>query len=490
MSMLKVITPGAWDFHEPVVEMLKTSSRGLVGDDLSSFIKRAGHQAAEQMRHLKLASGEVPIHVLAVGSTEKFGANRNGDGFREATCRTSHDTFVKHARWYRNHRNKNPAKSYGIVKASWFNEPMSRIELIVALNGTKEAAERNGGLVADQELEKLAKGKELADSMACKVAFDVCSSCNNKARSPAEYCRSPAEGGFCKAGGLRTNIGQVLEDGHVLHADNPHPQFFDISNVFRPADRIAYVMGELQKAAAHGVVSGAELANQLGITAPWQIFLEPTMPSYLQRQVKTAAQLADEEYTLGQAARLPYTAVALRSVDETTSPPEDIRTKLAHYMRALVDERAVLPLQDFVALMTATPREKCADVAELTALALPGVYSRLLDEPGYANTLANNPYTPAPASTPTARQWATKHASAWSLAEPQVERRQRLAAIRQTAAPKPPSPELTKTAATAGPAAELAKHYALYKLAFLAAIPESDPQLPLTRSLAVLQNYV
>lgn len=239
--MTKIITPGSYDFGEATTSIIKVSSNGLVGHDLSDFIKRAGHKMADEITKLAFAKGEIPIHLIALGATEFYGPNRNGDGFTEECCRNYHPTFVKHARWYRNHQNKDPQKSYGIIKQSFYNEDMHRIELIVALNETKEAAARNGGLIADKELEKLAAGKELAVSMACKVAYDVCSVCGNKARTRDEYCTEEN----CKGGGCKNNLCKVAEDGTITYVNNPYPDWIDMSDVLRPADRIAYVFGKV-----------------------------------------------------------------------------------------------------------------------------------------------------------------------------------------------------------------------------------------------------
>ena len=38
--MIKVITPHSKDFGESVSSLIKVSSKGLVGSDLSSFVKR------------------------------------------------------------------------------------------------------------------------------------------------------------------------------------------------------------------------------------------------------------------------------------------------------------------------------------------------------------------------------------------------------------------------------------------------------------------
>ena len=48
---------------------------------------------------------------------------------------------------------------------------------------------------------------------------------------------------------------------------------------------------------------------------------------------------------------------------------------------------------------------------------------------------------------------------------------------------------MQKTSSVRGPAVRLAEEYALYKLAFLSAIPDDDPELELTEGLVLLQNY-
>src|SRR3990167_8213414 len=177
--MIKVIAPGSQDFGEKIAQEVKGSRSGLIENDLRDFIKRASPKFAGEFKRMEFAPGEVPIHLIAIGATEKYGCNRNGDSFREKACRDYHHTFVtkpvtkEGAYWYRSHLNKDPLKSYGIVKASHFNDAMKRIELIVALNGTKEAAERNHGLVAEDELQKLASDREISVSMACVLDPDA-----------------------------------------------------------------------------------------------------------------------------------------------------------------------------------------------------------------------------------------------------------------------------------------------------------------------------
>jgi len=242
MSFIKITRPDEYKFDDPPVQMLKLASQPrTVGRDYQDFKKRAGIFDFEKIVN-SIQPGEVPIHVIALGCDECFGPNRNGDAFTKEACRNFCHTFVKYGRWFREHDHKDRARSYGVVKLAAFNEGLGRIELIVALNGTKEAARRNGGLIADRELEALNSGKDLGTSMACKVAYDVCSGCGNRARSRDEYC-GPVE--CTKYGGLRFNLGKTFDDGHILRAFNPEPKWFDISYVAVPADRIAFSTGKI-----------------------------------------------------------------------------------------------------------------------------------------------------------------------------------------------------------------------------------------------------
>jgi len=102
----------------------------------------------------------------------------------------------------------------------------------------------------------------------CDVPFDVCTVCGNKAAKPAEYCEHAK----------RPNLGRLLKTGEICGLDNPNAKWFDISNVFRPAERIAYTVRMVKTAASNGVIhlpvnqegvcGGAELAKVAGITLP------------------------------------------------------------------------------------------------------------------------------------------------------------------------------------------------------------------------------
>jgi hypothetical protein len=503
MSMIKIIDAGTQDFGDmPPASLIKVSRKGLIGDDLRQLEKRASATLTQKIQKVAslLRDDEPLIHLIAIGATEDYGANRNADGFTRKTCQQHHPTFQKFAHFYRDHKNKDPKKSYGHIKLSMWNEPMKRIELLVALNGSEDAARRNGGLYADKEMQKLASGKEIPVSMACRVAYDVCSWCNNKSRTREDYCTSLEKGGKCEAGGLKDNLGALVEmvkNGqhlvHQLHADNPNPTFFDISHVFRPADRIAYVSGLLEKSAGHGVIGGSALAEALGVAVPYSLLVDSKYPANVQTMLKLAYQLSDMEASLesgellgGRADKLaPAFLRSVQCVD--VKNPAFLREKFSQTLRALADERIALPLENFIELVADYGAEKAAAAAEIVQRELPGVYSRLLARSDFVARVSSAAYTPGPAASPVFRLWATKQAQALSLAEDQVCRRATLAAVRQEGA-SVVRDGLTKTASDNGPVTRLAEEYALYKLAFLSALPEDD-QDQLTAHLVLVQNY-
>lgn len=482
--MIKVIQPGAQDLGDIMVEQIKVSSRGLLGSDRTRFIKRAGERAAFDISKILNLPDEPLIHLLAMGTTERFGPNRNGDGFKEACCIRYHHTFMKYARFYRDHINKDPALSYGVMKLSLFNDPMSRIELVVGLNGSAEAAKRNGGLIADREMEKLAAGKPIPTSMACHIPFDVCSWCGNKAISPKHYCLGIDEGGHCKAGGLRHNIGELVDiDGviHHLHADNPDPRFFDDSHVFRPADRIAYVLGRLEKVAGLEKMSGAAIADAMQVTAPISSWISELQPAFVTTLVKTAEALATAER--GINAESPGLALAFRYAGAPVAWPEDFQKNANQYLRAMSDARVVLPLHAFLEAFLGLGNEKSAGVAESVSHYLPGVYARLTDDHRLPELLAECPYLPANTTLQAHRKFASS-LNRWSTEAVSVKRRIWREAIMGSARPA----VRVKVAADGSAAQQIADSYAMYQLAFLSSISGTPEETQLTAHALVAHN--
>jgi hypothetical protein len=480
----KIWAPTSFNFGEPVVKEAKFSSKGLVGKDLFDFQKSAGAYVTEMMRKLAFKPGEIPLHLIAVGATETTGPNRNGDGFPKQACQEFHDTFVKFARFYRNHKNKDPKKSYGIVKHSWFNEEMGRIELIAALNGDEKTAAANGGLLADEELHMIAKGLDLPVSMACKVAFDICSGCGHKAKNRSEYCKEAQ----CSYGGLYDHIGEVFSDGHHLHAINTEPEFCDISKVGKQADHIALSLGVLEKVASGKMLSGAELAELLlddiykvaGQRSSWNDFAE---------------KVAEVEK---EAKKLIYGNTNLLHYFTTDS--NDPVYKKAHSNRGPLPKQVVSVCADSGVIMdpqayfmwkTCGNAEASTQKAAQVRKELPGIFEKLAKDTTLGEKLAkyNYDYVVEKIAEPH-RNWAAQLTNHFGFTTEQLRR------VRWEGALTPVEPSvLYKSAALAGitPPERVstdAEEYALYKLATLRRICSNNNVFMLTTSAAILQNYI
>ena len=179
------------------------------------------------------------VQILALGAGDFYGPNLNNDHFPWAGLSHDHSstphpylhgykTFLN-AHSFAHHVNKDPAKSYGDVILSALNHKMKRVELIVSID--HERCERNGGR---NTLQKINDGEYPATSMGCRVPYDVCSICGNKARFRSEYCEH-----------MRQMPGKIMRDGRKVFVYNHYPRFFDISFVFIGADRTSFVLEKI-----------------------------------------------------------------------------------------------------------------------------------------------------------------------------------------------------------------------------------------------------
>jgi len=355
---------------DPITSHIKVSSRGLVGADRIAFEKRASGFDIDRILE-KRKPGEVLLHVIALGCDEFYGPNRNGDAFTKEACRKYHRTFVKYARWFREHDHHNPKRSYGRVLDSRFNERLGRIELIVALNGTKEAAKANKGRVATIELEKLARGEDIPVSMACKVDYDVCSGCGNKAKSREEYCTAD----MCKYGGCKENLGKTFSDGHTLRVFNPEPLFFDISYVAEPANRIAYTIGRLKTA-----------------SAPKWILNFPTEFDIV-KQAEILEKLVTEEVATRCGYRPVVVNFAAREIPAnlnkfaTYLSPQQLTYQLAIC-------RVILPIEEWLQVFGGVSKEKAIKTARKLKPYLQFLFTDFAKHPKLHEKLASNAFYP------------------------------------------------------------------------------------------------
>lgn len=204
---------------------------------------------ASYINNAKPIPGKTQVLLTALGAGEWWGNNVNGDYFPEESLAHEgedygYKTFMSHAKLYRHHINKPSSESYGEVVLAVYNPVFHRVELIVTFNHSN----------ARDLVDRLNSGESLDFSMGCKVPYDVCSICGNKAPTRAQYCEH-----------LKYYMGRVHPaTGRVAYAINTRPKFFDISYVLIGADRIAKSLKKVASVSGDvPTMSSAYLAEKL-----------------------------------------------------------------------------------------------------------------------------------------------------------------------------------------------------------------------------------
>ncbi len=218
----KILSPHTYDFQAPEVTLVRFSSRGFDKELFMKTAKEAGGLLFQkELAEMKPIPGKTVIHTIAVGDEEKYGSNRNNDGFSEKDNKTCHTRFKTHGHVFKNHDNDDPDKNTGEILLTGHNGPMSRIELIAALDNDKNA----------DEVQALEEGKDVPVSMGSMQAYDVCSYCKHKAPESKDHCDH-----------VKHMLGEVTKDGQQIYMQNPDPYYMDLSTVWKPADRIGYTL--------------------------------------------------------------------------------------------------------------------------------------------------------------------------------------------------------------------------------------------------------
>jgi hypothetical protein len=296
-----------------------------------------------------------------------------------------------------------------------------------------------------------------------------------------------------------TKLVKTAGDVHLLHVRNDNPIFFDISHVFRPADRTAYGgKADWVKAANDGFfgVDGAKMAADLGVTAPLAVILAQDSNNGLWRplfagQMKVAHGLAaldqqPEQWNDNNVKRA-FAAdvqpdIELAALDLTS----DRQEKVAAGLTALADRKIILPLRDF-ARMT-----KRAELTDAAGARLTGVYLRMIEDGSLERRIASNRFAMAEKmASAKQRETAGRMVSTYSLEKSAVDSRCTRSAIRGCSVPVSKSGFWTeKTAGESTAAEELARDYAVYKVAALTRIASFDDEFMLTARLSACQNQV
>ena len=224
----------------------------LLDDDCEHLTKTAAEYHSEIAAYInnpKSIPGKTQVLLTALGAYEYWGSNVNGDSFSEADLEYDgpeygHKTFQTTAKVYKHHQNKyGKDPHYGDVVLAVYNKKYHRVELIIAVDN-----------VAGKEIVDRVNSGDWPDwSMGCRVKYDICSNCGNKAKTRKEYCRC-----------LKFYLNRIHpETGKHVHAINPRPNFFDISYVLIGADRTSKTHMKVANLLGHiaAAVSSAELGE-------------------------------------------------------------------------------------------------------------------------------------------------------------------------------------------------------------------------------------
>ena len=202
--------------------------------------KYASSDALDYASTVMSEPGFTNVLVLAMSASEYYGPNRNGDAFAEKPVKVNgqwavapgetlpehHQSFERRAHDYRHHINKDPAKSLGGVRKSFYNHKMHRVELFLRVSHSA------GSDIVD----RIDGGEFPAVSMGCRIKYEVCSHCGNRAPTRAQYCE------HVNNTNPKYGMNRLMPDGERMFVWNPAPDLFDISFVFKPADKIGFMM--------------------------------------------------------------------------------------------------------------------------------------------------------------------------------------------------------------------------------------------------------
>jgi len=490
---LKTILPAAYGYNEPIAALIDVHSHGV---DSAWMSKRAA-AGVFQTLDLRPERDYSYLHVIAMGASDRYGANRNGDAFLSKSGEIeipepkpgtpkivkiaqglveTHSTFETDAKVYRQHQNKDPQNNEGDVVKSAYHLPMDRVELIIKVPNVKWG----------DDLQKLASGDDIPLSMSTKVPFDVCTFCGNKAKSRAEYCDH-----------AKNYLGTVIKSGHQVGVMNDWMKFFDISRVRVGADRIAKALlkaAAVSTTEAGQLMSGAELAEHMTLFPPADADdFGHRIP--LLDKVAVLRKLSDIE------KQIEATGMGASNSCEQLAfgvPPDmqddDLRSlRMPHsHMSGLLgatsDAKICLSLHDFMKLLLGDRFQDVEHAVPEAESKLPGVFTRMLSDGGASAPVSLDDFNFGSELLPRAvRDVIGGLTPSHSLADDPVHRRVTLMVLRGEPGRQTRKTILVKGGSDGSLAESLAQAYALYKAAFCKRVGFENKMLT---DLAVLQHYV
>lgn len=445
----------------------------IIEDPASKSVKSAATIFGCDYPDLAPDKDHVGIHLVALGDFEHYGANRNGDSFPKQACVKYHDTFVRHGKVFRHHRNKDASANLGEVVKSAYNEPMGRIELFIRANKDRAA----------DELDQLSREGTIPFSMSCKVAFDRCSICNNiRLRAGDET----------ECDHVKFNLGKMADDGSIVHTYNDEPRFFDISFVRRPADRIAWDL----KVAADLAVSSVKLASDEGVTVPDSLAIDSESSQIKYGYIKKLAEFEQLYRRLSEATAISGRERFLYELRKSASTMDDVTIEeLRKYEPSVVfsklaDHGVIMDVRSFFKYAMGPDLGEVKPYMPAIESRLATIFSDLLRKESCQGVCNNTRYDVVDTARAIPTPLLNKVASAHTLIGSEMERRVVDATISgrdfKIVIDTP-----TKIALDSGIIDTLAEEYSAYKLAAIKAIGmRRNSDVDTLLAAATVQNII
>jgi hypothetical protein len=239
------------------------------------------------------------VLVHAIGAFQAYGANNNGDATKTEALNYvpkewNNDPSVdkilgRHwsygwptyygANVFANHVNKDPSRAVGSVEYVTWNPDMLRVELVLRLD--RRRAEEFGG---EWAIKRMDDGRMVDVSMGMRVPFDLASTTidwekyqravdtfdpkihGTHGRAVLAYHKNDPIPGLSITRNdypdeVKLHMNKILPDGSKIFVWNTFPRFFDISLVFRGAEKPAKIM---HKFASQCKLTGVKCASCKG----------------------------------------------------------------------------------------------------------------------------------------------------------------------------------------------------------------------------------
>ena len=191
--------------------------------DKCEFLKKeASAESVKYFNDLSPKKDHLYFLVVAMTAGEWWSSNRNGDYFKESDLKKYYTIFEDSGVFW-NHDNKDATKSIGNVLKSFYSDTMHRIEIVI------EVPKDKGRYLAGY----IKEGKPISVSMGLNTPSESCSICGHVTKGSYEN----------RCEHLKFMMNTTLHDGRKVYAISGTPlKLFDISFVFRPADKTAFAM--------------------------------------------------------------------------------------------------------------------------------------------------------------------------------------------------------------------------------------------------------